>query len=58
MVTLDGFYVCEFCGAVVDRQTVEESQAHKTYGHFIMCESCGNKFIELYNEVRGDDHDA
>ena len=54
---VDGFYVCEFCGDVVDRKTVENSRSHKTYGRFIMCESCGNKFIELYNELRGDDNE-
>lgn len=48
---LEGFYICEFCGCVVDRKTVEESHAHKTCGNFIMCESCTNKFIEIYNDL-------
>ena len=54
---VDGFYICEFCGAVVDRQTVKESRAHYTYRRFIMCESCGDKFIELYNDLRGEEDD-
>ena len=58
MTKLDGFYVCEFCGRVVDRKTVQETRAHNTYNHFIMCESCGDKFIQMYNELRGDNNDA
>lgn len=57
MVTLDNFFVCEFCGAVVDRKTVEETRAHNTYNHFIICESCGDKFIELYNDLRSEEDD-
>ena len=58
MRQLKGFYVCEWCGGVVDYNTAKESQVHTTYGCFIICESCGDKFIKMYNELRGDDDDT